>query len=150
MSECILVYRGFARSPGWCHVVVAHDQAGGTAVLVGELDDNPGTAVTNALEQIADIVRRELVDGDSDFVLYEYVPKAPPKLEPVFYRIEWRGEPARFSMPTWEPVDPKADQWVRYFRGKVTDREYTSRALIAQRGLEVLDAREREDLPSAR
>jgi hypothetical protein len=72
MSECILVFPGFARAPSWCHVVIGTDNRGGTAVLLGELDDNPGTTVTNALENAAESVSRQLLDGDRSFKLYEY------------------------------------------------------------------------------
>jgi hypothetical protein len=149
MSQCILVFRGFGRAPSRCHVVVASDNRGAKAVLVGELDDNPGTTVTNAIEEVAESVKRELLDGDPDFVLYEYVPKGLPSLRPTFYRIEWKGQPGHFSMPEWHIVEPDSDPWLRHLRGLVLETEYTSKALIAERKLEIVDSREREDLPAA-
>ena len=148
MSEHILIFRGFARASSLCHVVVASDDRD-RAVLLGELDDNPGTTVTNALESAAESVAQMLLGGDHDFSLYEYVPKGLPSLEPTFYRIEWNGQPGRFSMPTWHVVDPDTNPWTRYFRGFVRDRGYTSAALIAERKLDVVDARTPEDLPFA-
>jgi hypothetical protein len=149
MSEYILVYRGFARTAGRCRVVVASDDRGDKAVLLGDLEDNPGTTVMSAIEQVAQDVQRESLNGDSHFKLYQYVLKGLPELSPTFYRIEWRGQSGRFSMPTWERVDPATDRWLRYLRDKVKDSGYTSEALIAERQLAVVDAREREDLPAA-
>jgi hypothetical protein len=149
MSQFILVFRGLGRSPSWCHVVVASDERGAKAVLVGELDDNPGTTVTNALEEVAESIRRELLDGDPHFELYEYVPKGLPKLQPTFYKIEWRGQPGHFSMPDWQVVEPDSDPWLRRIREVVKEKAYTSQALIAERKLKVIDSRQHEDLPVA-
>jgi len=149
MSQYILIFRGFARTPGWCHVVVGEDNRGQKAVLVGELDDNPGTSVINATEQVSDAISRALLGGSSEFEFYEYVIKGLPELKPTFYRIEWKGERGRFSMPTWTPVDPEADPWLRALGPRVKDRDYTFNALIAERDLEVIDAREPEALPWA-
>jgi len=140
MSESILVIPGFARAPVRCHVVIATGQQG-RAVLVGELEDNPGTSVTNALEFVAESVARGLLEDDRNFAFYEYVPKGLPKLLPTFYRIEWRGEPGQFSMPEWNVMDPLADQWLRFFKDRVTETGYTSDALKA-RGVEVIDMRD--------
>jgi len=150
MSQQILVYRGFARDPGWCHVIVGRDErTGDTAVLVGELDDNPGTTITNALEEVAEAIKRYVLNGDSDFELYQYSPQGLPDLKPTFYRIEWKGQPGRFSMPVWNVVDPRKDPWLRVLRDQVKEHNYTSHALIAERNLQVIDSRERQDLPTA-
>jgi len=149
MSQYILIFRGFARTPGWCHVVVGEHDRGNRAVLVGELDDNPGTSVLNATEQIAEAVSRTLLDGNSQFELYEYMTEGLPDLKPTFYRIDWKGQPGHFSMPTWDPVDSQADFWLRSLGSAVRDHDYTFKALTAERELEVVDAREPEALPWA-
>jgi len=149
MSQYILIFRGFARSPAWCHVIVAHDDRAKKAVLVGELDDNPGTSVINATEQVAEAISRRLLQGCRDFELYQYIPKGLPDLEPTFYRIDWRGQPGLFSMPTWTPVDPQMDQWLRSLRHEVKEKDYTFDALTAERDLELVDSREPEALPRA-
>jgi hypothetical protein len=130
-------------------VVVASNERGETAVLVGELDDNPGTTVTNAIEQVAENIRRELLDGDATFELYEYVPKGLPKLEPTFYRIQWGGQPGCFVEPAWLVVEPESDPWLRELGDAVMQGGYTSQNLIDDRELMVIDARTREDLPAA-
>ena len=146
MNEYILIFRGFGRSPSWCHAVVDEQ---GKKVLVGELDDNPGTTVTNAVEEVAEGISRKLLSGDGDFELYEYVPKGLPKLEPTFYRIVWQGQPGRFSEPAWEIVDPTTDEWLQDAQDSVMSHDYTSKVLGADRELTAVDAREPEDLPLA-
>ncbi len=74
VKEYVLVFRGFARKASRCHVVVSNGADGSPRVLVGELDDNPGTTVTNAVEEVARGIRRKLVKGRGGFDLYEYVP----------------------------------------------------------------------------
>jgi hypothetical protein len=149
MSQCILVFRGFGRAPSLCHVVVAHNDRGDKAVLVGELDDNPGTTVTNAIEQVAENIRHDLLNGDYNFELYEYVPRGLPELKPTFYRIVWKGRSGQYSMPEWQVVEPDSDHWLRSLRHLVMENGYTSQALIVERKLEVIDSREPENLPAA-
>ena len=149
MSQYLLIFRGFARSPAWCHVLVAHDDRGKKAVLVGELEDNPGTSVINATEQVAEAISQRLLQGGRDFVLYEYITKGLPELKPTFYRIDWKGQPGLFSMPTWTPIDPQTDPWLRSLRHQVKENNYTFDALTAGRDLELIDAREPEALPRA-
>jgi hypothetical protein len=149
MSQYILIFRGFARSPAWCHVVAAHDDRGRQAVLVGELEDNRGTSVINATEEVAEAISQRVLHGSHDFELYEYIPKGLPDLEPTFYRIDWRGQPGLFSMPTWTVIDAQTDPWLRSLRGEVKDTDYTFDALTTERDLELIDAREPEALPWA-
>jgi hypothetical protein len=141
--------RGFARSPIWCHVAIATDDLGANTVLVGELDDNPGTTAGNAIEEVAVCITRDLLGGDPDFVFYEYVPVGLPSLKPTFYRVEWTGQPGHFSMPDWHIVEPDSDAGLRELRDLVIESGYTSKVLMAERKLEVIDSRDREDLPTA-
>lgn len=149
MTQYLLIFRGFARSPASCHVVVAQDDRGETAVLVGELEDNRGTSVINATEQVADAISQRLLDGSRDFALYEYIINGLPDLKPTFYRIDWRGQPGLFSMPTWTPVDQQTDPWLQSLRHQVKESDYTFDALSAERDLELIDARDPEALPWA-
>jgi hypothetical protein len=147
VSQYILRFRGFARRPSWCHAIVAHDDHGQKAVLVGELDDNPGTSTINAIEQVGEAIAEHLLSGNRSFALYQYVPKGLPDLEPTFYRVEWNGQPGSFSMPTWKVVVPQGDPWLRHLRNAVRDHDYTFDSLSSERDLELIDAtREPEDL----
>src|SRR3954469_9286567 len=102
LEEFLLDYVGAPGSTGRCHVVV--DRANRDA-LVGELDDNPGTSVNNALERVADAVSRLFFSGTSEFTLYQYSPSSPTAGGPATFRIEGRG--GRFRMPEW--VTPAPD-----------------------------------------
>jgi hypothetical protein len=143
VSQYIVRYQGFARAPGVCHVVVAHDQAGEIAVLVGELRDNPGTSTVNAIEQVAGLISEKLLDGREDFSLYQYtlvrIPD-PDRPRPTFQRVTWNGGRA-FTMPTWEIVDPHHDPWLRYLTDKVKSSDYTLNSLLTEldRDLELID-----------
>ncbi len=147
MTEYILVYPGFARTPGWCHVIVADDGHPGT-VLVGDLDDNPGTSVINATEQVAVAISQKLFNGAGldDFTMFEYYAKAPPDLAPTFFRVEWEGEPGQFSMPTWTRVDPSEEPGLRCISDRVRADGYTFDALTTERNLELIDASEPADV----
>lgn len=147
MIEYILLYPGFARTPGWCHVVVADNGRPHTA-LVGDLDDNPGTSVINATEEVAAAVAHKLFNGagPDDFTMFEYYAKAPPDLAPTFFRIEWQGEPGQFSMPTWTRVDPSEEPGLQIISERVRADRYTLDALTADRNLELIDASEPADV----
>jgi len=107
IREYLLQYRGFGAEPGICHVVVA--QNGGPAtVLVGAPKENPGTSVTNALEEVAAQISTLILGGERDFPLYQYEPEGLPYRKPTFYRIVWT--PKAFRMPQWEPVTPDTEQ----------------------------------------
>ena len=143
MTEYILIYSGFARTPAWCHVVVADNGQPGT-VLVGDLDDNPGTSVINATEEVAVAISQKLFNGagPDDFTMFEYYAKGLPDPAPTFFRIEWEGEPGQFSMPTWTRVDPSEESGLRSISDRVLAEGYTFDALTAERDLELIDASE--------
>jgi hypothetical protein len=142
MTEYLLVYTGFARTPGWCHVIVADN--GHPTVLVGDLDDNPGTSVINATEEVAVAISQKLFNGagPNDFTMFEYYTKGIPDHAPTFFRIEWEGEPGRFSMPTWTRVDPSEEPRLRSVSDRVRADGYTFDALTTERNLELIDASE--------
>jgi len=140
MNEYILLYPGFARTPGWCHVIVAGN-GHPSAVLVGDLDDNPGTSVVNATEQIATAISERLFDGASpdDFAMFEYYTGGESDTEPTFLRVEWEGEPGHFSMPAWTTIDPSEEPGLHSISIRVRPDRYTFDALTTERDLELID-----------
>jgi hypothetical protein len=74
--ELLLPYPGFCGFDGLCHVrvfVLCHRVPWrAPVVLVGGLDDNPGTSVTNVIEVVAAAVRRQVFPEGSRFVLVEH------------------------------------------------------------------------------
>ncbi len=107
IREYLLQYRGFGAEPGICHVVVAQDD-GPATVLVGAPNENPGTSVTNALEEVSGEISTLILGGERDFRLYQYEPEGLPHRKPTFYRITWT--PKAFRMPQWKPVTPESEQ----------------------------------------
>jgi hypothetical protein len=148
INEFILMFRGFARTPGLCHVVVSQDDHASHA-LVGELADNPGTSILNATDEIGAAISSYLLNdaGPQEFTLFEYEPKGLPDLIPSFYRIVWRGAPNHFSMPTWEVVDADEEPELESMRSRVRSGNYTVDALTTERDLTLVDARGVEDIP---
>lgn len=144
MREFILIYAGFGREPGWCHVVVS-TAPGFRAALLGELQDNPGTSVTNALEEAANGVASTTFEGRHDFSIYQYDPAGIPTLKPTFWEITWKGAAGTFALPLWEPVDPAHDQWLTKAQKYVMPENYTAVSLRESRALRLVDSRTLKD-----
>ena len=107
-------------------------------MLIGNPQDNPSTAPTNALELIAALIATRLRGGQLSFRLYQYEPEGVPTLTPSFYAIQWRGQQPG-SMPTWDPVEPGSDPFLDAAGPLVRRDPYTLKALA---GLPVIDATE--------
>jgi hypothetical protein len=134
MTEYLLTYAGFSKTPGICHVIAADES---TDVLVGNLDDNPGTSVINATEEIGWALSRLLFD-DADptaFRMFEYDPRGVPSLEPTTSRVQWNGEPGTFAMPTWVSVESEMLAEIADLLRKVRVQGYTFDALSSERDL---------------
>lgn len=143
MSQYIVRYKGFARAHGICHVVVARDERDSIAVLVGELKDNPGTSTINAIEQVAALISEKLLNGSTNFSLYQYALVGlpdPDQPRPTFYRVTWNGTRA-FTMPSWKVVDPDLDPGLQDVKSTVKPRDYTMDSLLSEvdRDLELVD-----------
>jgi hypothetical protein len=140
IEEFLLVYEGFGSSTGVSHVV--RSMNGRPRVLVGDPEDNPGTSVTNALERVAATVSEYLLDGRTDFDLYEFVPQGPLGDGPTFFRIDWKGGKP-FSMPTWHRVSPTEDSWLPTVSDRVRARQYSVRWIRSREEVSVVDGRRR-------
>jgi len=138
IEEYLLAYPGFSAEPGICHLIVAGDAPGGPAVLIGDLEGNPGTSPTNALERVASAIAQRLFDGQLAFRLYQYEPEGLPDRSPTFYSIAWQGAHPG-SMPTWNPINPASDAFLARAMYTVQREPYTLRALA---GRPVIDATE--------
>jgi hypothetical protein len=138
LEQALLIYPGNSAEPGVCHLVIARDAPDGAAVLIGNPEDNPSTAPTNALERIAALIANRLFGGQLTFRLYQYEPEGVPTLAPTFYAIQWHGQHAG-SMPTWDPVDPATDPFLSEAASLVRREPYTLKTLA---GLPVIDATE--------
>ena len=72
--EQLLPFEGIHEIDGLCHVRTYEWPGRMPVVIVGELDDNPGTKVRKAIPAVARAIQRELFDDGREFVLVEYRP----------------------------------------------------------------------------
>lgn len=133
LDQYILEYGGFSVSRGRCHVVLARELE---RVLVGDPRDNPGTSVTNAIEQVAFDLRRTLSIDLNNGGLYEYVPWDPRRRREWIARIEFRGD--AWSMPVWSDADLEDPFVSAAFAAVRLVQPYTLRTLL--RDLHVINA----------
>lgn len=142
LEEYLLAYKAFSTEPGVCHVVLGRDAPEGSAVVVGDPEDNPGTSVTNAIERVASAIDHHLFHDKFDFRLYQYEPRGLPDLKPTFYVVIWRGgRPG--SMPTWEPVLPEQDAFLAEASHHFEIPDYNLENLA---GRQVIDATDPADV----
>ena len=71
-SERLLSYPGIAGMDGLCHIRVYEASGENPVVIVGQLDDNPGTAVNNAIETIAGLIHAGVLSDGREFQLITY------------------------------------------------------------------------------
>ena len=74
MREQLLPFEGLHEIDGLCHVRTYERPGRMPVVIVGELDDNPGTKVRKAIPAVARAIQQELFDDGREFVLVEYRP----------------------------------------------------------------------------
>jgi len=99
LEQYVLEYGGFSATRGRCHVILDRE---GSEALVGDPRDNPGTSVTNAIEQVAlDLTRALSVDVKDS--LYQYVPWDVRRRREWIAHVEFRGD--AWSMPVWTDAD---------------------------------------------
>jgi hypothetical protein len=95
-EQVVLEYGGFSLARGRCHVVfdLEHSQA-----LVGEPLDNPGTAVTNAIEEVAFSLKTSLGLDVSAGQLFQYAPWDLEVRRERTVLVKFHGD--AWSMPVW-------------------------------------------------
>ena len=71
-KECLLRYPGLHGADGVCHVRVFERDGALPVVVVGNLDDNPGTTITNAIEMVGEAVKRNVIPDGREFELIEH------------------------------------------------------------------------------
>lgn len=72
--ELLLPYQGLNDFDGLCHIRVYEQPGQLPVVIAGELDDNPGTSITNAIEMVAAAVQRSEFSNGREFQLVEHYP----------------------------------------------------------------------------
>lgn len=120
LEQFVLEYGGYSSDRGRCHLIL--DLASSTA-LVGDPRDNPGTSVTNAIEQVAADIERVFGTHVGRGRLFEYSPWDPRRRRSWISKVDFRGN--AWSMPTWVDADP-SDPFVEAATKLVHDvRPYT-------------------------
>ena len=104
VDQYLLTYPGIGDLRSKCHVAV---QRNNRRAIAGQLADNPGTSVTNALENVALAISQLFFDGSRDFKLFEYTPRDLVDRRPTLYAIRWH-RPNAFQMPEWTKTDEGA------------------------------------------
>lgn len=150
LPEFVLHFDGFAASQSWCHLLLDERQG----VVLGELDDNPGTSLTNALELACAVIADRYFDRRTDFMIFEWLPHDLRTREPRLFEIKWHAP--GFRLPEWTgPTDlpPFAshaeEQILRYqpYTAAVLHRHHI-RDLLLPNSKETL-AEIQKDLPPA-
>jgi len=140
--ELLLPYQGLDVFDGLCHIRVYEQPGALPVVIAGGLDDNPGTAITLAIEIVAATVqRRELSDGREFRLIEHYRDPIDGRPAPTYSLVHFSHHPLQespeiegeFRHPRWEPIDD-----VEELLGcKVTAWErglYTARAIAGEQG----------------
>lgn len=84
VREQLLPFDGLHGIDGLCHARVYERPGRLPVVIAGDLEDNPGTRLTNGIESVAHAVQQELLPDGREFLLVEYHVD-----EPHFLRVEF-------------------------------------------------------------
>jgi hypothetical protein len=110
-------FRGFHGCDAWCALEILKVKDGRTVVIATEVENNPGTSVTNAAEQLACQVCVEFSIDPSQLVWIEhYGYPAPGELDrhPRTYLVSFSilpaGRGAVFGQPQWRPM--RNEDWL--------------------------------------
>jgi hypothetical protein len=130
--ELLMPYQGLDGREGLCHVRVYEALGRLPVVIVGGLDDNPGTAIALVIETVAAAVQRRLFADGRQFHLIEHYRDPIEGLQTSRYALvrfggrsvvggagAWDGAGVResaevregagvegdFRDPRWEPID---------------------------------------------
>jgi hypothetical protein len=120
--DLLLTYQGLNGFDGLCHVRIYEQPGQLPIVIVGALDDNPGTSITNAISMVAAAVQRRAFSDGREFRLIEHYPDT----------IDGRGTPT-YALVHFEhraihesPDDPRNHAGSIVVLGQGLDEEVTA------------------------
>ena len=112
VRDCLMQYPGFNNRPAVTHLRV-FEHEGSTVAIVGELDDNPSTSITNQIEVVVELLRKRY--GRAVIVIEHYPPGRALQPEPTWLTVvdgedprcpDWRDlSQADVELLIGEPVD---------------------------------------------
>lgn len=82
-------------------------QINGNVVMVTELDDNPGTSVTNMAEQLATLICQEFSIDPASLIWIEHYPERGSKYDTYpedFDLVTFTWDGRRFIHPQWKRI----------------------------------------------
>jgi hypothetical protein len=89
-QDSLVTYQGLNGMDGMCHVRVYAQAGRMPVVIVGQLEDNPGSIVDYAIEMIAATVQGMLFRDGREFQLVRYYPAGACYGGPRFSLVEFR------------------------------------------------------------
>ncbi len=104
------VFGGFHGCESWCALEVIPVADSHTAVIATELQDNPGTSITNAFELLAVAVCRDFRIDPSLMWIEHYgyhsaIPSGNPRrFDRVEFEVVNAGARVLIHQPTWRPM----------------------------------------------
>lgn len=106
-------YRGFHGCQSWCELEILSMGDMRTVVIATEVEDNPGTSVTNCAEDLAHWVCIGFEIDPSRLIWIEHYgypspmnPQEPRTYDVVRFEILPSGHDAIFAHPAWRPMQP--------------------------------------------
>jgi predicted DNA-binding transcriptional regulator AlpA len=111
-EEVVDLYPALPRSPrAHLRLYTTPGAARGPVVILGQLEDNPGVSVTNAIEEFARDIAGRFRSGQ-DFLLIEHRVGLKLGDEPYFALVTFSGalttprreKPVRFTSPAWHRI----------------------------------------------
>ncbi len=158
--QSLLRYQGLFGFDGLCHIRVFEQPRKRPVVIAGNLDDNPGTMITNAIEMVADAIRRNITGG-REFELIEHYPVTYPTAPTFswvrFQRCQWHKDvehadtimrtypsgttvayhydprQGNFRDPKWEPIQDIDNQFGCHIE-TWPEGQYTAHNLAGEQG----------------
>lgn len=163
--ECLLAFPGLNGINGVCHIRVYEQPGWRLVVIAGELADNPGTFIPNAVEQLAYTIHTELLTDGQEFQLIQHRP--PDEFRAVDFQHqrtsedpanpihrqsttviitpdqEWHeipgpAKPGDFRDPHWTTIDA-IDTLIGASIERYEPQEYTAANIAGQAGQQLID-----------
>lgn len=102
-------YRGYHDCESKCGLEIYRQPSKSVMVVVTELDDNPGTSITNVAEHLATAVCRDKGISPQKLTWVEHYPLSRfnngPHWSIVTFDFDWQA--GRFTNPDWVYVKPE-------------------------------------------
>lgn len=108
-------FRGLHGCHSCCALRIQRLLDGRTLVICSELEDNPGTSITNAVEILGSVIVSHLALDPAKLVWVEHYPPGPVHGKKAdwdlvtFGRLVHDGVRSIFADPSWRPM--LADDW---------------------------------------